>query len=44
MVDIPKLKFKLVVIDGKAGKTSIIERFVKHQFPESTDNVQRTLY
>lgn len=35
MVDIPKLKFKLVVIGGKSGKTSIIERFVKNQFPES---------
>lgn len=35
MADVPKLKFKLVVVGGSTGKTSIIERFVKHQFPES---------
>lgn len=35
MVDNPKLKYKLVVIGGRSGKTSIIERFVNHQFPES---------
>ena len=36
MVDAPKLKYKLVVVGGCSGKTSIIERFVNNQFPEST--------
>lgn len=29
---IPKLNYKLVVSGGTSGKTSIIERFVNHQF------------
>ena len=36
MVDAPKLKYKLVVVGGSSGKTSIIERFVNNKFPEST--------